>query len=203
MGLLKSIGKAFKSVGKAVGNIAKGVVKFAKSPLGKLAINIGLSLVTGGAGGLLMKGASLLSKLGGAGKLLSTFGGFASKFLGPAANLLSQTGISALKGFLGNAKTTGDILNMVKNLISSRQQAPATDSTTNAMANQNVSQVAAQTQASQLQKQYEKEGLKPEDAALLAKQEAMQAYQRLVMMQTSIQQAKHEANKAIVQNFRV
>ena len=203
MGLLKSIGKAFKSVGKAVGKIAKGVVKFAKSPLGKLAINVGLSLITGGTGGLLLKGASLLGKLGNAGKLLSTFGGFASKFLGPAANLLSKTGISALQGFLGKAGNTTELLNMVKNLITSRQQAPATDSTTNAMANQNVSQVAAQTQAKDLQKQYEKEGLKPEDAALLAKQEAMQAYQRLVMMQTSIQQAKHEANKAIVQNLRV
>jgi len=201
MGFLKGIGKAFKSIGKAIGNVAKGVVKFAKSPLGQLAIQVGLSLVTGGVGGLVAKGAGLLSKLGSAGKLLSTFGGFASKFLGPAANLLSKAGLSGLTGFLSKAVNSGDLLKMVQSLMTARSQAPATDQTTNAMANENISQVAASTQAQQLMKQYP--GLKKEDAAMMAAQESMQAYQRMIMTATSVMQAKHEANKAIIQNFRV
>ena len=188
MGFLKGIGKAFKSIGKAIGNVAKGVVKFAKSPLGQLAIQVGLSLVTGGVGGLVAKGAGLLTKLGSAGKLLSTFGGFASKFLGPAANLLSKAGLSGITGFLSKAVNSSDLLKMVQSLMTARSQAPATDQTTNAMANENISQVAASTQADQILKDIKAKypDLKPADAQMLAAQESMQAYQRSVLQRAEL-----------------
>ena len=44
--------------------------------------------------------------------------------------------------------------------------------------------------------------LKPEDQAMLDKQEAAQKYNRMITLLTSILQMQHEAQKAIIQNFR-
>jgi hypothetical protein len=150
MGFLKGIGKAFKSIGKAVGTIAKGVVKFAKSPLGKLMINVGLTFLTGGTGGLLAKGLSMLGGAGKLGSLLGTFSGVASKFLGPVQSLLSKTGLGTIAGFLGKAGGPGDLLSMAKDLFSARQAQPATDPTTDSAAKENLMRMFAQQQAQML-----------------------------------------------------
>lgn len=142
--------KIVKGIGKAVGSIAKGVVKFAKSPLGSLLINVGLSMVTGGVGGLLAKGLTMLPKLAQAGNLLGTFAGVASKFLGPVQSFMSSSGLSTIAGFLGKAGNTGDLLSMATDLFKARQQAPATDPTTNSIASTNLAQLFAQAQARQL-----------------------------------------------------
>ena len=148
MGFIKSIGKAFKSIGHVVGNVAKGVVKFAKSPIGKLLINVGLSFVTGGVGGLLSKGLSMLGGVGSSiGSAVSTFGGFASKFLNTAQSFMSNTGLSSIAGFLGKATNTTDLLGMAQSIFASRQQAPQVDDTSNDIVNSNLAQLFAAAQA--------------------------------------------------------
>jgi hypothetical protein len=141
------LGGIVKGIGKAVGGIAKGVLKFAKSPLGKLVMQVGLGLVTGGVGGIAAKllsgplgkiGSSLLGKV--AGPLVD-------KFLGSAGSLLSGSGQGLLSGLMSKAGNVGDILGVVKNLMGARQEAPQTDPTTNEMANLNVAQLAAYQQA--------------------------------------------------------
>ena len=143
------IGKVFKKVGSAIGKVAKGVVKFAQSPFGKLLINVGLTFLTGGAGGLLTKGLGMLGKLGG-GNLLGTFGGLASKFLGPAQNLLSKTGLGSVLDFAKQATKSSDLLSMAQDLFKARQKNP-TDSTTNQIVSQNLQQIFAQRQAQLMQ----------------------------------------------------
>ncbi len=137
MGFLGSIGKVFKKIGS-------GIVKFAKSPFGKLLMNVGLGLLTGGMGNLLSSG---LSMLGGGGNLLSTFTGFASKFLGPAQSMLSGSGLGSLSGFLGNAGSSGDLFSMAKSLVSAQNQQPKTDATTQQVVQSNLAQLFAYQQA--------------------------------------------------------
>jgi hypothetical protein len=143
------IGKVFKKIGSTIGKVAKGVVKFAQSPFGKLLINVGLTFLTGGAGGLLTKGLGMLGKLGG-GNLLGTFGSVASKFLGPAQNLLSKTGLGTVLDFAKKATGSGDLLSMAQDLFKARQKNP-TDSTTNQIVSQNLEQIFAQRQAQTMQ----------------------------------------------------
>ena len=141
------LGKIVKGIGKAVGGIVKGVVKFAKSPLGSLLIQVGLTALTGGTGGLLAKGLSLLGGAGKMGGLLSTFGGLASKFLGPVSSFVSNSGLGTIANFLGKAGNSSDLLSMASSLFSSRQSQPATDPTTNSIITQNLMQLFAQQQA--------------------------------------------------------
>jgi len=147
MGLLKGIGKAFKKVGSALGKVAKGVVKFAKSPIGKLLINVGLTVLTGGTGGLIAKGLSMLGNVGKIGSMISSFGGVASKFLGTAQSLLSNTGLGTLGNFLGKASNMGDLVSMAKDMFTARQAAPKADATTEAAAQENLLRMFAQQQA--------------------------------------------------------
>lgn len=143
------LGKVFKGVGKLVGKVAKGVVKFAKSPLGKMLINVGLSFVTGGAGGLIAKAVGGLSKLGNIG---SMFSGVASKFLGSATSLLSKTGLSTVANFAKSATDSGGLLDVAKGLLSARKSTPAQpDPATTQIADSNVQQLVAYYQAQQLQ----------------------------------------------------
>jgi hypothetical protein len=135
------IGKVFKGVGKAVGGLAKGVAKFAKSPLGKVLLGVGLTALTGGAGAGIFAKALVGSKLGSLGTM---FSGVASKFLGSAANLLSKAGLSTLGSFAKQALNSGDLLGMVKNLMTARANSPQqVDPTTNAAANYNIAQMMA------------------------------------------------------------
>ena len=147
MGLFSKIGKALGKVGQAIGKVAKGVVKFAKSPIGKFLINVGIGVLTGGTGSLLTKGLGMLGKLPKLGKLVSTFKGFATKFLGKASSLLSKSGLQSLSGFLKNARSSGDLASMAKDLFSARKAAPQTDATTTAAADQNALRLFAQRQA--------------------------------------------------------
>jgi hypothetical protein len=145
------IGKVFKGIAKGVGGLAKGVMKFAKSPFGKLLLNVGLSFVTGGAGGLLTKGLGMLGKMGGIGKMVGSFGGFASKFLGPVQSFMSKSGLGGLSGFLQNSGSSGDLLKMATDIFASRKKQPATDPATNQIVQNNLSQMFAQRQAQMMQ----------------------------------------------------
>lgn len=145
------IGKVFKKIGKGIGKVAKGIVKFAKSPLGGMVMKLGLSLITGGTGGLLSKGLGLLGKLGSS-KLLKTFMGFAQKFLGPATNLLSKGGLKGLSGFLKQAASTKDLLGMARILVGARRHAPPMDPTTEQMVRENLLQLFAHRHASVLKR---------------------------------------------------
>lgn len=165
MGLFKSIGKAFKSVGKALGGVVKGVAKFAKSPFGKLLINVGLSFITGGTGGLLAKALGALggSSLGGlvskvaggglsklfSGGLSNIFQGFAGKFLSQATDYLSKSGLASVAGFLQKAGTSGDLLSLAKSISAATQDAK-TDQTTAEVVRANLVQLFAQRAAAQL-----------------------------------------------------
>lgn len=145
------IGKVFKGIGKAIGGIAKGVVKFAKSPLGKMLIGVGLTALTGGAGAGIFAKVLAGSKLGSLG---SMFSGFAGKFLGPVTNLLSKAGLSGLGSFVKQAVSSGDLLNMVKNIMTSRANAgQQVDPVTTQAADFNVAQLMAWMQAQLLNQQ--------------------------------------------------
>jgi hypothetical protein len=146
MGLLKGVGKVFKGIGKGLGKVATGVTKFAKSPFGKMLINVGLSFVTGGTSNLLTQGLGMLGKMGG-GKLLGAFGGFASKFLGPAQSFLSKSGLGGIAHFLQGAKDPSQLLSMAKDLLSARQKAPSTDNTTQQIIQSNLLELFAHRQA--------------------------------------------------------
>jgi hypothetical protein len=141
--------KIAKSIGHGLSNIAKGVAKFAGSPFGKLLINVGLSVLTGGASSFLTGGLSMLGSLGSAGSLLSTFSGVASNFLGSASSLLSGSGLSTIAGFISKASDSSDLLSMAKSLFTARQQQP-TDTSTNAAVSENLGQLFASQQAQQL-----------------------------------------------------
>ena len=148
------IGKVFKGIAKGLGGIAKGILKFAKSPLGKLVMQVGLGLLTGGVGGIAAKllGGGL-SKLAG-GALGKVFSGVAEKFLGSAGSLLSGNGLGALSSFASKAGNVGDLLGMAQNLMGARQQQPVqADPTTDQMANLNVAQLLAWRQAALMQQQ--------------------------------------------------
>lgn len=146
MGFLGGIGKAFKKIGSFVGKVASGVIKFAQSPLGKLLIGVGLSALTGGTGGILAKVIGGASKLGNLGSLVS---GFAAKFLGPATNLLSNSGLSGLAGLAQRALSSNDLLGMVTSLMDARRQnpQPEVDASAQNMANFNIQQMMAYQQA--------------------------------------------------------
>jgi hypothetical protein len=154
MGFIKSIGKAF-------GGIVKGIGKFASSPFGKLLINVGLTALTGGAGGILSGALGALGKgalggiLGGAGKgilggllggggggILGSFGGLAQQFLGGAGGLLSKGGLSGLAGMLGQAGGTGDLLKMATDIFSANKN-QQTDAGTGDIIKNNLLQLFA------------------------------------------------------------
>lgn len=147
------IGKVFKGIAKGIGSIAKGIVKFAKSPLGKLVFQVGLSLVTGGVGGIAAKMLSgPLAKIGGS-LLGKVAGPLVNKFLGSAGSLLSGNGIGALSSLVSKAGNAGDLLGIAKDLMTARQRAPQVDPTTNQMANQNAAELLAWRQAMQVWQQ--------------------------------------------------
>lgn len=144
------LGKILKKVGSAVGGIVKGVVKFAKSPLGSLLLQVGLSVFTGGAGGLLAKGLSMLGGAGKIGGLLSTFSGVASKFLGPISSFVSKSGLGTIANFVTKATNSSDLLSMATDIFKSRQSQPATDPTTNDIVRENLMKLFAYQQAQQV-----------------------------------------------------
>ncbi len=140
------IGKLVKGIGKAVSSVVNVVKKVWNNPLFKLALNVGMMFIPGGA---VLKGLSMLGKLGQIGQSVASFAGFAQKFLGPVQNLLSSGPLKMLSGFLGNAGGTGDLLSMATSLFksqASQPQPPPVDDTAQ-MAQFNVQQMFAFTQA--------------------------------------------------------
>ena len=146
MGLFSGIGSMFKKIASGIGNVVSGVMKFAKSPFGQLLINVGLSLVTGGTGGILMKALGAVGKFGNIGGL---FAGFASKFLGPATSLLSESGLGGLVSFASKATNTSDLLGIATSLMGARKEnpQPELDGSIQDMANYNIMQMLAYQQA--------------------------------------------------------
>ena len=144
-----------KGIVKGIGKIASGVMKFAQSPFGKLLINVGLTFLTGGTGGLLAKGLGMLGKLGNVGNLVGSFGGFASKFLGPVQSLISKSGLSGVAGFLKNTGGTSDLLKMATDILSARKSQPKPDEDTEAIAQHNLTQLFAKRQAELFAQQQE------------------------------------------------
>jgi hypothetical protein len=140
------IGKVFKGIGK----IASGVIKFAQSPFGKLLINVGLTFLTGGTGGILAKGLGMLGKVGNLGKMVGSFGGFASKFLGPVQSFLSKPGLSSIAGFVKNAGSSGDLLKMATDIFTARKKQPKPDVDTEQVVQHNLTQLFAKRQAEML-----------------------------------------------------
>ena len=137
------LGKVFKKIGGALKSVASGVMKFASSPLGKMLLNVGLGMLTGGASSLL---TGALGKIGG-----QLFSGVASKFLGSATSLLSKTGLGTVVDFAKKATGSGDLLGMAQSLFKARSEQPKQpDPVTTSIADQNVQQLLAYQQAQQL-----------------------------------------------------
>lgn len=149
MGLLGGIGKVFKKVTSFVGKAISGVMKFAQSPLGQLLIGVGLTALTGGAGAPLLGNLLAGSKFA---NMASMFGSFASKFLGPVTNLLSNSGLQGLLPFVQKALGSGDLLNIAQQLLQARQntQQPNVDPSAHDIANWNVLQMLAFRHAQQI-----------------------------------------------------
>lgn len=136
-----------KKIVKGIGKVASGVIKFAKSPFGKLLINVGLTLLTGGTGGILAKGLGMLGNLGKVGQMVGSFSGFASKFLGPVQSFISKSGLSGVAGFLKNTGGTSDLLKMATDIFSARKSQPKPDVDTEAVVQHNLTQLFAKRQA--------------------------------------------------------
>jgi hypothetical protein len=155
----------FSSIGKIVKNVVGSVVKFAQSPIGQMLLGVGLTVCTGGVGGILGglgsrflagAGGPLLSGLGdgllrslGGGQIQSLVGGLAQKFLPQAVDLLSGSG-AGIMGNLFKGLTSGDsgaILDLVKGFAGSIfSGSPETQE----VAQHNAIEMAAFTRARQL-----------------------------------------------------
>ena len=79
--------------------------------------------------------------------MVGSFGGFASKFLGPVESFLSKSGLSGISGFLGNAGGTSDLLKMATDIFSSRKAEETQDEDTEAVVEHNLTQLFAKRQA--------------------------------------------------------
>jgi hypothetical protein len=157
MGFLSGIGKALKGIG---GKVLGAVSKFAGSKIGSI-LQGGLKLFTGGVGGLIGKGLDMLKNSGIGSKLMDTFKGVASKFLGNASSMLSGSGLGTVGNFLqqmtgqGQQNGSSNILDTFKNLIGNWLQpqqngqpsVAQSDPQTFAAAQQNAQQMAAYYQS--------------------------------------------------------
>jgi phage-related protein len=122
MGFIKGIGKAFKKIGSFAKKAVGFASKILNGPIGKIASFIpgvgpfiaGASKIVGIANGVL-NGGGLKGIVGG---LVDSFGG---GLLGKAGSLLSKTGLGSVIGLGSQANSTGGVLDLVKGLMSSRQ----------------------------------------------------------------------------------
>jgi hypothetical protein len=209
-----NIGSVFGSVVKALKPIAMSALQAASGP----AINLLKNVVGSG-----FDGVKTAVQLGVSGALPGPLGDLAAKLLGKGVDALKnlatgglEKGLQALVNkYLPRPLENGT--NVTPTNLPGRgttEAVASTSSAVNAAAstvtgggwNGEASSAAASGRTpsvEDLKAKYISEGIKPEDAALMARQEQMQAYQRLIMMMTAIIQAKHEASKAVIQNFRV
>lgn len=128
MALLKKIGGAFKKIG----SFAKKAVGFANKilngPLGKIASFIpGVGPFIAGAAKITGIANSVLNGGGLKGIVSGLVGNLGGGLLGKAGTLLSKTGLGSIIGLGSKAGNSGQLLDMVKGLMSSRKadQSPA------------------------------------------------------------------------------
>jgi hypothetical protein len=104
-GLVRGIGDAIggiaKGIGSVVSTVAKGIGDFVKSPLGQIALQVGLGFLTGGTS--LFAGGGLSSLLGGALGGSGGIGGILSGVLGGGGGGLG----GILSGVLGGGGGSG------------------------------------------------------------------------------------------------
>jgi hypothetical protein len=166
-GIVKGIGSALEGIGKAVGEVVQGVGKFLESPLGGLALQVGLAFFTGGAsllaggglegllGGALGEGGigSALGGLlggGGGGGLGSLFSGLAGNLFGDSASMLSGTGLQTLEELGQGASSSGGLLELVEGLAKAQATQPQQADGSQQGALVNVQQIIAMLHAQQL-----------------------------------------------------
>lgn len=112
------IKKMIGGIGKALGKVTSFVKKVWNNPLFKLALNVGMMFIPGGA---IVKGLGMLGKLGSLGQTLTSFAGFAQKFMGPLQSMMQSGPLKMLSGFLGQAGNSSNLLSMATDLFSARQ----------------------------------------------------------------------------------
>lgn len=112
-----------------LGGIGRAISSFARSSIGKLAINVGLGMLTGGASTLLSGGVSsifgglaskVMGSLGGSGGMLSGLLSKVTGFLGGggASSLLGSGPLSMIKGVLGSLSGQGGGLGKIADFAS-------------------------------------------------------------------------------------
>jgi len=206
-----SIGNVFGSVVKALKPIATAALQAASGP----AINLLKNIVGSG-----FDGVKNFATTGIASALPGPLGALASKLLGSGIDKLKnlatgglEKGLTALVNKFfprqvdGQNVTTPTLPGRAGALTTTQSAVAASANAVggNTWDSQMAGTVPGTPDSKQLIKDLKAKypGLKDEDAAMMAAQEQMQAYQRMIMTITSIIQAKHEASKAIIQNFRV
>ncbi len=142
-----------KRLRRGLGHATQGLSWYTRSPLGRRAAQTGLSHVTGEPGAPRGQGFRKLDRLSGAGRLLSTFSGFASRFLGQATHLLSLSGLNGLWAFLQGADSPRELLGMTQQVMAARRSCQAKNPTTELMANRNLFQLVAYRYAQTLKQQ--------------------------------------------------
>lgn len=140
-----------------------GIIKKVGGFIGKVVQNpifqMGLSMVTGGAGGLLAKGLGALAGAGGAGGIGGIFGNLAKSFLPNLGSMASQGGGNILGNFLQSAVGGGqgsggiaDILGrLAQNFLGNQNQ--QVDQQAAQAGLQNTQQMAAYYNAQAIQQQ--------------------------------------------------
>ena len=152
------MGRVVRGIGKAIGGVVKGVAKFASSPIGKALIGVGLSVFTGGAGGLLAGGLKGIMSSGIGKGLSGIVGNLAQKFLPNISSMLSGSGLGTvgnlLQSVVGGGQGSGGISDILSKLTQTfTQNANQTDPTTAAAGYENLQQMAAFFQAQALRNQ--------------------------------------------------
>lgn len=136
-------------MGGIVKSVKSIVSKVTSSPIFKGIVNLGMSYMTGGFSGLLKTGLDMFSKTKFGSNLMSSFGGFAQKFLGTASSLFSGGGLGAISEFAKKATGTGDLLSMAQNIAKTSQgDLSKLASGLQDVAKNNISQIFAKQAAS-------------------------------------------------------
>ena len=128
MGFLKGIGKAFSKIGDFVKKGVSFASKILNGPLGKIASFIpGIGPFVAGAAKIAGMADSVLNGGGLKGIIGGLVGNLGGGLLGQAGSLLSKTGLGAAIGLGSKAADSGQLLDVVKGFMGSRQgdQTPA------------------------------------------------------------------------------
>ena len=128
MGFIKGIGKAFKKIGSFAKKAVGFASKILNGPLGKIASFIpGIGPFVAGASKILGIADGVLNGKGLKGIIGGLVGNLGGGLLGKVGSLLSKTGLDSVIGLASKATNSGQLLDVVKSLMGSRQanQTPA------------------------------------------------------------------------------